>query len=209
MKPKGGPAWQEQLGEFFSRITRTQALTFITGAFLLATLLTGLIFIQGPWTGQRQRLSATYSEELQRSELLMQIGSASKQLKALEQDLLIQGDTPALTSQITRLATNYGLDIESVVPRDEVLLDPYRKLQIEVVATASFRNLLLFLDATESHRPLLMVEELEMGQPIDGGSRSTIGTAPAEELKVPEPEEWVRQRIRIVVASLAPKEIKR
>ncbi len=195
MKPKGRPAWQEQLGEFFNRITRTQALTFITAAFLLGTLLTGFVFIQGPWTTRRQRLSGTLSEELQRRELLLQIGSSSRQLNALEKDLLLQGETPALTSEITRLATDYGLDIESVVPRDEVPLEPYLKLQIEVVATASFRNLLLFLDAAESHRPLLMVEELEMGQPID--------------LEVLKPEEWARQRVRIVVASIALKEIKR
>lgn len=206
MKPKGGAAWQEQIGELFGRITRTQALTFITAAFLLVTPLVGLVFIQGPWAVKRRILNTTFTEDLQRSELLMQVGSSLKQIKGAEKDLLIQGETPALTSEITRLATNYGLDIESVVPRDEVALDPYRKLQIEVVATANFQNLLLFLDAAEGHRPLLMVDELEVGQPIDGVRAFTGGRPSEEGISVPKPEELARQRVRLVIAALALKE---
>lgn len=208
MKLKGGAAWQEQIGELFSRTTQTQALTFITAAFLLGALLVGFVFIQGPWAAKRQVLNTTFTEELQRSELLIQIGSSLKQTKDVEKDLLIQGETPALTSQITRLATNYGLDIESVVPRDEVVLEPYRRFQIQVVATANFRNLLLFLDAVESHRPLLMVDELEVGQPIDEAPAFTGGRPPEEGVAFPKPEELARQRVRLVIAALALKEVK-
>lgn len=109
---------------------------------------------------------------------------------------------------MTRLAANFGIQIESVAPKEAVPLDPYRKLQIEMDATASFSNLLLFLHALETHQPFLWVSELQIDRPIPTSapfrpSTPSGGAAGPRLPFAPEELDPELQRVRITVAALS------
>ena len=71
--PKTGssPSILSQINEAKSQIGRTQQLWIISLGILVLTLAIGIMGIQLPWQEQRQRLAAQYSEETERSELLL------------------------------------------------------------------------------------------------------------------------------------------
>ena len=152
-------------------------------------------------------LEDRYREEIRRSELMMKLAGVHRQLNGLEEHLLIQGGAPALTGEATRLAANFGLQIESAAPKEELPLPPYRKLQIEIYATASFSSLLLFLHALETHQPLLWVSELEIERPIPASAlypstayQGSFGSQPPLSMEELDPE---LQTVRITVAALS------
>ncbi len=215
MNPKSN-AWNfsAQMEKFGSRINRAQYLWALTAGMLLVAAFLGSFFIQGPWQQQRRILENRFGEEVQRAELLKVLDNLNRQIGKLEEQLLFKGGTPVLTSEVTQLATNFGLEIESVTPKEPLPLSAYRKLQIEVQASATFNNLLLFLRALETHQPLLLVSELEIERrpparnadsfypqysqgPTYPGTAAAPSVPPVEQL---DPE---RQSIRIIIAAFS------
>ena len=214
-----GPRLSSQMEKLTSRVSRSQLLLALTVGTVLATGFLGSFFIQAPWQQQRRILENRYAEEVRRSELLTALNGLIQRLDSLEQQILLQGGTPVLTSEVTRLATTSGLQIESVAPKPEIRLSAYRTLQIEVRASAAFNNLLLFLRALETQQPLFLVSELEIQRSTYRSSTDasypgaysaptpyavdTTGLnliPPVEEL---DPE---RQNLRIVVAAFSQAE---
>ena len=127
-------------------LNRTQQLWLLTAAMVLAAGLLGMVFVQGPWAQRRQQMGSQLEEEKQRSELLLAINRQSTSLKKSEAELLLEeGGTPVLTSEVSRLASESGLAVESVTPLPELTLAPYTQFEIEMVAMATSENLLHFL----------------------------------------------------------------
>ena len=186
-----------RLSDLGSRMGRTQWLWILTASVLLAAALIGMMVIQSPWQDSRRQIGSQLEEEKQRSELLLAIQRKKESLQKAEQDLLLEGGTPALTSEVSRLATESRLAIESVTPQRDFSIPPYTQFQIEIVGAAGQGELLGFLHAIEAHRPLLLLNEMGIGEAPDERS-SEIQQLPTA---VPEGE-TAAQRVRMKIGAL-------
>ena len=115
---------------------------------------------------------------------------------------MMQGGTPFLTSEISRLASKFGLEIESVVPQPDLPVGPYLRSQIRVIANATFFDLLDFLRSLEKSEPLFKVDLLEIGTPTAGGPGRG-----AEKEAIPSLHflENPRQRISMLISGFSRK----
>ncbi len=164
VRTTSSPSILSQINEAKSQINRTQQLLLVTAGILIATVGIGVTVIHLPWQEKRQSLASRYSEEKERSELLRAIQRQKAELQDLEGKFLLQGGATVLAGQISKLATQSGLQIDSVTPQPEVVVEPYTRFQIEILAIGNLANVLRFLRAIEEHRPLLWVEQLDMGE---------------------------------------------
>lgn len=153
-----------RLSHLGSQISRTQRLWILTAAMLLAAAAIGILAILGPWQESRRQTGSQLEQEQRRSKLLVSIQRKRDSLQKTEQELLLEGGTPALTSQVSRLATQSQVAIDSVTPQPDLSVPPYTQFQIEIEATARPDDLLAFLRSMESRRPLLLLNEMEIGE---------------------------------------------
>lgn len=158
MKPLG---LQRKL---LDRISRKQLFWAITAALLGVTGMVGAFGIYEPWQQERARLGREYKEQSSRSHLYLALGQKDVQLKKQGAAVLLEGGSSVLTREVSGLASQAGLQIESVVPESEESLGPYTRLQIRVVAISRFQDLLAFLRSLERYPSLLKVDRLEVGE---------------------------------------------
>ncbi len=165
----------QRLSGFLEKIPRSQQILLLSVLVMSLTVLVGITAIYTPWRERRHLLEGRYREEEQRTHLLsvlhQQEGQISKQEKTF---LFTGGGTPALTREVTRLASKNGVAIESVIPQNEVPFGPYKKFQVRILATSTFPDLLNFIRALEKYRPLLKIDQLELG----GGPQQKGNTLP-------------------------------
>ncbi len=169
MKPSG--VWLGNLGQWLERIPRKQMQWGMTAGIFLLAASVGLIGIQQPWQKRRQQMGRQLQEEGERSRLLSTFNQQGSELKTKEEQLLLVGGTSVLTSEISRLASQAGLQIESVVPQPESTWEGYGRSQIQVAATATFTDLMRFLRLLERHRPALKLDRVEIGESFPTGGR--------------------------------------
>ena len=143
--PAAGRSLIHQIQDLGSLIAPGQQLWLASAGIALLTLGLGVALSQNPWQEQRQRMASRTSEQQQRLELLQVLETQSRAIRKQEEGILLEGGTPVLTSQLSRLAKETGVEIDSVTPRPETSMPPYTKYQIEVVATANLRKLTDFL----------------------------------------------------------------
>lgn len=193
-KPAGvGSLSLGRLSELGSETSRVQRLWILTGAMLLATAVIGMVAIQAPWQEKRRQMASQLDEEKRRSELLLALQRQRESDQKTEKELLLEGGAPVLTGVVSRLAAESGLAIESVIPYPDLAVPPYTQYQIEILATTHLDNLLRFLRAVESHRPFLLVNEMEIGDPFATASPGAAPTAT---------ETLEEQRVRIRIAAM-------
>ncbi len=187
-----------QISDVRSQITQSQRLLLVTLGMGLATLGIGIAMIQMPWQERRQQLTSHYSEEKERAELLLAIQRQKTETQDMESKFLLEGGATALSSQVSQIAALSGLQIESVTPQPEVPIDPYVRLQIEITATANQTNTLRFLKSIEEHKPLLWVEQMDMGEPPAETSLSLT----AQDEKTPF-QMREQQKIRLLIGAVS------
>ena len=199
VKATSSPSIFSQINEAKSQISRMQQLMLVTAGTVIFTIGTGVIAIQLPWQEKRQNLTSRYSEESERSELLLAIQKQKTELQGMEGKFLLQGGATGLAGQISYLAAQSSLQIDSVTPQPEEVVEPYTRFQIEIVATGSLANVLRFMRAIEEHRPLLWVEQLDMGetQPEVGVSSFSAAEEAQASSKVEE-----QQKVRFQIGAV-------
>ena len=188
-----------QISAVRSQISPTQQLLLVTLGMGILTLAIGVVMIQIPWQERRQQLTSRSSEENERSELLLAIQRQKANLQEIEGAFLLKGGAPSLANQISNLATQSGLQINSVMPRPEVVAEPYTRFQLEILATGNLANLIRFLKTLEDHRPLFWVEQLDMGEPPVETSISFRASA-FDEKSVFQPKD--QQEIRLLIGAV-------
>ncbi len=149
---------------FLGDVPKNQWIWLITAGITLSMVAVGFLGIQRPWQQQRRALQAQYDQEQEKTKLLSSINSKSSQLDKRKELLLLKGGTPILVSEVTRLASKTSLGIDSVIPQPETNFGPFTRLQIDVEATATFPNLLDFLNSMEQHEPLLKIDRMELSK---------------------------------------------
>ena len=156
MSPAIAPTKSGASSSILSQFNRTQQLLLITLGMGILTLAIGVLMIQVPWQERRQQLISRTGEEKKRSELLRAIQRQKADLEGIERTFLLKGGATGLASQISDLATQSGLQIDSVTPQPEVVAEPYTRFQLEILATVNLANLMHFLRTLEDHRPCLL-----------------------------------------------------
>ena len=178
IKPGASSSILSQISAAKSQINRTQQLLLVTLGMGILTLAIGVLMIQVPWQERRQQLTSRTGEEKERSELLRVIQRQKADLQGIERTFLLKGGATGLASQISDLATQSGLQIDSVTPQPEIVTEPYTRFQLEILATGNLANLMRFLRTLEDHRPLLWVEQLDMEEHPTETSSSTAKDQP-------------------------------
>ena len=184
-----------QISTARSQIDPTQQLLLITLGTGILTLAIGVMMIQMPWQERRQQLTSLYSEENERSELLLAIQHQKASLQEIEGAFLLKGGAPSLANEISNLANQAGLQINSMMPRPEVAADPYTHFQIEILATGNLANPIRFLKTLEDDRPRLWVEQLDMGELL-----TETPSAVFDEKSVFQPKN--QQEIRLLIGAV-------
>jgi len=192
MSPAIAPTKSGASSSILSQFNRTQQLLLITLGMGILTLAIGVLMIQVPWQERRQQLISRTGEEKKRSELLRAIQRQKADLEGIERTFLLKGGATGLASQISDLATQSGLQIDSVTPQPEVVAEPYTRFQLEILATVNLANLMHFLRTLEDHRPLLWVEQMDMGEPSPEASSFT-------------PKD--QQKIRLLIGAVARQKV--
>ena len=198
-KPSAGGPLLSQFSEMGSQVSHAQQLAIFTAAMLLGTAVTGMLLIQFPWQERRRQMGTDLDVEKQRAELLLSIQRQKESMDKEEKEALLEGGTPVLTGTISRLAAEAQLAVESVSPKSDQTISPYTQVQIEVTATARLENLLRFLRSVENHRPLLTLNEIEIGDnPAAGAWAVPYGT----EQETPLSGEPQDQRVKMLISAL-------
>lgn len=174
IKPGASSVLLSQINAAKSQMNRTQQLLLITLGMGLLTLTIGFLMIQVPWQERRRQLTSRTGEEKERSDLLLVIQRQKADLQETEKTFLLKGGATGLAGQISNLAAQSGLQIDSVTPQPEVVVEPYTRFQLEILATGNLANLMRFLRTLEDHRPLLCVEQLDVEEP---SQEETVPTA--------------------------------
>jgi len=73
------------------------------------------------------------------------------------------------------------------------MAEPYTRFQLEILATGNLANLMRFLRTLEDHRPLLWVEQLDMGEP----PAKTFSSFTAKD----------QQKIRLLIGAVARQKV--
>ena len=204
VKPVSSPSILSQINDAKSQISRGQQLLFVTAGVGVLTLAIGITVIQLPWQEKRQQLASHYNEEKERSELLVSIQQQKTDLQEMEGKFLLEGGATGLTGQISQLANQSGLQIDSVTPQPEVVVEPYTRFQIEILATGNLTNVLRFLRSVEEHRPLLWVEQLDMGEQ-PGESSGASFTTYEEKPTTYQPKD--QQKIRFLIGAVSRQKV--
>ena len=191
-----------QISTVRSQIGPTQQLLLVTLGMGILTLAIGVVMIQMPWQERRQQLTSLYGEENERYELLLAIQRQKANLQEIEGAFLLKGGAPGLANEISNLANQTGLQINSIMPRPEVAADPYTRFQLEILATGNLANLIRFLKTLEDDRPLLWVEQLDMGGPLTETSSAVF-----DEKSVFQPKE--QQEIRLLLGAVDRQKVSR
>ncbi|PIQ82017.1 MAG: hypothetical protein COV76_05630 [Candidatus Omnitrophica bacterium CG11_big_fil_rev_8_21_14_0_20_64_10] len=176
-QPAKKKSLDESLAQIFGGLNRVQRMGLVTAGIILLTLLLGYSNIYGPWQNRRETLRRQHGEEQSRSDRLVDIQRQAEALGKEEGEALFTGGTPALTSEVSRIASTIGVEIESVAPRPAAAFGPYLRSQIEVEATSTFSQLLTFLSALEEYRPRLMVDVMDIESVIDPQTEVLQGRA--------------------------------
>lgn len=195
---------QIQLSQLKGRFSPRQWIWLLSGLLLLGTLGIGWIGIQIPWQTKRWQLEQEYQQEVQRSKFISEILRTQQDLKALEASFLFPGGPPALTQEISSIATRSGIKIESILPKPTVHWGPYRQLQIELAGAASFESLILFLHNVERHEPFLHIDHLEIGDSQVGmleGTPQPFVRPRRSAPQPPRPIETGEEKIHLLVSS--------
>ena len=180
------------------RISRTQKLLAMTTSILLGTLGIAFFGIYQSWQQNRLQLEKQYGLERNRMELLSKINDNRQHLEKLEARLLLtEGD---VTDKISRLADKSGIQIELITPQPDVSLGLYSESQLQVIATATFPDLLQFLRSLEQHDPLLKIDQLEIGEPTSQLPQGPFRTY--ERLKTFSIEND-RQKVKLLVGAFS------
>ncbi len=200
------PSLSAQLSDLKAQINRTQRVWLMSVGVALVMLFIGMSVIQGPWQIKRQRFAKVVAEEEQRSQLLTQILGQKKRLGKLGENLLLIGGAPVLAREVARLATESGLAVESVVPRPETTFDHYKKLQIKVIAEAGYAEVVSFLRAAESFRPMLIVDRMEMGSPRQ---EALSGYSLVRQTQVKKYEPAKKHRVELLISAFSEEKVGR
>ncbi|MBI3615982.1 MAG: type 4a pilus biogenesis protein PilO [Candidatus Omnitrophica bacterium] len=187
---------KSHLSSMGEQIPRSQKLLLLTIGMIVATGTAGLVFIHAPWVERRLLLLEQEKQAEERLTLASTLHRQTAELERLKKAVLLQGGTPNLISEVSRLASKAGLQIESVAPRTELNLGSFTRFQIEVEATSNLLNLLNFLGTLEQHEPLLKVDRLEIGEIPAGESSRSEG----EMLLVPSGE---YQKATLVISAFS------
>lgn len=162
-----------------SQLSSGQKLLFISIGLLSITILTGIFLIQIPWQEKKERLSKDYTDEQGKTDLLSAIEKLQKNSKTLERKHLYTEGISGLTSQITRIASQSGLRIDSITPQPETPYPPYTRIQVEIIANSPLMNVSQFLSAVEQAEPALSVNWVDLSEPPAAASGdSTLFNAP-------------------------------
>jgi type IV pilus assembly protein PilO len=87
-----------------------------------------------------------------------------------------QKEIPTLLTNISSLATNSGLEVQSFKPRGEVIRDFYAEIPVDIQVKGSYHNFGFFLYQISKLPRIVTVSNVKMGSPKREGGNMQLST---------------------------------
>jgi len=138
-------------------------IALITIAVILVTYYSAQKFIVKP----QRKETAGIEKQLQHIDLENQIISLRQHVDSHEKSLSPQKESTWLLTEITGLAQQAHLNVVSVQPQDSKTIPPYTYISYKITITCSNKQLLRFIQFTETSKYLILLERLNITAPKD------------------------------------------
>lgn len=133
-------------------------ILLITLGVILATYTLGQEFIIKPYKNKITKLRA----QLEHIKLEDEVAKICNEVNRCEKCLPPQKDASWLLSEITGVAKEAKIDIESVEPLPLKQFPPYSYVPFKIKTTCTFSKLVRFIDLLESSPYILSIESLKL-----------------------------------------------
>lgn len=102
------------------------------------------------------------NKKLEHVKLEDEIAKMQNEINIYEKSLPAQKDPSWVLTQITELASQCGLDIESIEPLPVKQFHPYSYIPFKIKTTCAFGQLTKFIESIESSQYILTIESLKL-----------------------------------------------
>ncbi|MBN1336335.1 MAG: type 4a pilus biogenesis protein PilO [Deltaproteobacteria bacterium] len=174
------PALLERL----ARMTRSQRLVLFAVAYLLIVLLFFFAFYLPKANAIAH--ARTQQVELQEKKAIVEKRAADKESYETDlEDLTLQlrqalrqlpddREIPDLLSRISTIGRRIGLEIQKVLPRDEVLREYHAEVPVQLQLKGSFHEVAMFFDRLSKLSRIVYVQNIEMRDPVEQSGKTLV-----------------------------------
>lgn len=133
-------------------------ILLITIAIVFATYITSQKFVLWP---HREKLTKLKGQ-LEHINLEDEIARISNEVNTCEKYLPTQKDSSWLLTQLTELASQSKVNIESIEPLPPTQVPPYLYVSFRIRTTSTFSKIISFLESIEASPFILSIETLNL-----------------------------------------------
>lgn len=142
--------------------TAKKKVLFISTAVAFIAIFIGFSFIYKPFISKKVSLRTRITEERKKNLYLAQIKLLKEHVDFYEKRLLEQKNVSWLLDEISRLASENGLELLSLKPESPEDQTGFIKLPIRIEANLTYHGLSRFLSNLESSKKFIKVENLQL-----------------------------------------------
>lgn len=173
-----------QLLERFAKLPRSQRILVALGSYVLIALLAYLGLISSALADidaetAKHAALATKRDEIKaradnRAAFEAELEGLAAQLKQALAELPNDREIPGLLSEIDGLARKSGLEVRRFQPLPEVKHEYFADVPVQVVMDGSYHEVAIFFDRVSKMSRIVSVEDIEIGDPKESGSETTL-----------------------------------
>jgi type IV pilus assembly protein PilO len=173
-----------QLLERFAKLPRSQRVLVALASYAFIALVAYLGLISSALadidaeTAKRAALSTKRDEVKARAEnraaFEAELETLAAQLKQALSELPNDREIPGLLSEIDGLARKSGLEVRRFQPLPEVKHEYFADVPVQVVMDGGYHEVAIFFDRVSKMNRIVSVEDIELGDPKESGSETTL-----------------------------------
>lgn len=151
-------------------------ILFISAAVALLAVFIGVAFIYGPFISRKVGLRNRIIEERKRNLYLAQIKILKEHVNLYEERLPEQKSLSLLLDEVSRLASESGLEIISIKPEPPEDKGRFIKFSIRLKADLTYHRLGSFLSKFESSKKFIKIENIQLRR-VEEAQEEKMGKA--------------------------------
>ncbi len=173
-----------QLLERLGKLPRSQRLLIYGLGYLVLVVLLYFALIGPTWDDIASAHSKQASLRVKRDEAKAradnkgefeaEVEQLQADLKQALKELPDDREIPGLLSEIDALARKSGLEVRKFQPLAESSHEYYADVPVQIIMEGSFHEVAIFFDRVGKMSRIVSVEDIEMKEPKDSGSETTL-----------------------------------
>jgi type IV pilus assembly protein PilO len=173
-----------QLLDRLGKLPRSQrllvyGLTYLVMVVAVFFLLIAPVFDDIDGARTRQATLKTKRDEAKaradnKGEFEAEVEQLTADLKQALKELPDDREIPGLLSEIDALARKSGLEVRKFQPLAETTHEYYADVPVQIIMSGSFHEVAIFFDRVGKMSRIVSVEDIEMKDPKDSGTETTL-----------------------------------